>query len=49
MAKHGATYLVKGSEKVSFVVLGLSLWKQLRVLGCETGGVESGAGCVEHT
>lgn len=41
--------LMKKLKKVSFVVLGLSLWKQLRVLGCETSGVESGAGCVEHT
>lgn len=43
------TYLVEQVEKVSFVVLGLALWKQLRVLGCKTGGVEASVGCVEHT
>lgn len=43
------TYLVERLEEVSFVVLGLSLGEQLRVLGGETGGVEAGVGCVEHT
>lgn len=46
--KARATYLSEGFEEVSFVVHGLSLWKQLRVLGCKTGSVEAGVGCVEH-